>query len=218
MAWAGYLGSTSIIEALHLTPHHAALLAADRWLMGETPSVALSSFEGAWIGETLSAGYLSYQVYVHWVFVEALFKSNEWRDRCGSMLFTAFAVGFVGYLVCPASPPAAVYPELYTTPLAGGWLMRMNDALNAAAAARYDAFPSLHLLITLTLLLHDWRWARWRFLIMLAPSLVMMVSTLALRLHYVVDLIASMVLFAGLILIWRTRLYEPIGHHLRQSP
>lgn len=218
MVWLGYLGSTSIIESLHQTSHHAALLALDHRLMGETPSVSLSSFEGAWIGETLSAGYLSYQIYVHWAFVEAMFKSNAWRERCGNMLFSAFALGFLGYMLFPASPPAAVYPELYSAPLAGAWLMQLNNALNAAAAARFDSFPSLHLLITLTLLLHDWRWARRRFLIMLVPSLVMMASTLALRFHYAVDLIASLVLFTGLVLIWRTRWYEPKGHHSRQSP
>jgi hypothetical protein len=213
MAWAGYLGSTSIIESLRQTPQHAALLAADRWLMGETPSVALSSFEGVWIGETLSAGYLSYQVYIHWVFVEAFFKSNEWRERCGGMLFTAFAVGFAGYLALPSSPPAVAFPELYSAPLAGGWLMRLNDALNAAGAARYDAFPSLHLLIPLTLLLHDWRWARLRFMIMVGPSLVMLASTIALRLHYAVDLMVSLAIFVMLTFLWK-----PLQHGNRRSP
>jgi hypothetical protein len=196
MAWLGYLGSTSIIEALRLKPHHAALIVADRWLFGETPSISWSSFTAPWIGEMLSGGYLSYQLYLHWVFIEACFKSDEWRERCGRLLFTAFAAGFTGYFAFPASPPSVAFPGLYAAPLAGAGLMKLNDTLNAAAAARYDAFPSLHVLITLTLLRHDWARARWRFWLMLAPSMIMMVSTLALRLHYAVDLMASVLLFA----------------------
>ena len=65
-------------------------------------------------------------------------------------------------------------------------------------AARYDSFPSLHVLITLMLLGWDWRRFRGRFWIMLIPSMVMIASTVALRLHYTVDLLASGMLFVGL--------------------
>jgi membrane-associated phospholipid phosphatase len=82
-------------------------------------------------------------------------------------------------------------------------ILRSNEFLNAAASARYDAFPSLHVLVTLTLLRMDWREKRWRFWTMLGPSLVMIASTLALRLHYAVDLLASAILFALLCVFWR---------------
>ena len=113
-------------------------------------------------------------------------------------LFLAFGFGFVGYLTFPAAPPAQAFPELLDQALAGGSITAWNASLNAAMAARYDAFPSLHLLITLMLLSWDLRHFRIRFWIMIFPSILMAVATLALRLHYGVDLIAALLLFAFL--------------------
>ena len=68
-------------------------------------------------------------------------------------------------------------------------------------AAKYDAFPSLHVLMTLVLLGVDWHHWRWRFWIMLPFTLLMVAATLALRLHYAVDLVAGSVL--GFLVILR---------------
>lgn len=203
IVWAGYAGSSPVIEALHLPLHSAQLLIADRWLLGETPSIAMSAFHQRWIGEVLSLGYLSYQAYLHWALIDAGFKPPAYRVKLSRRVFTAFAVGFAGYYLFPAASPYRAYAGLYDGAIAGGWLTRFNETLNASMGARYDAFPSLHVLITLTLLAFDWRCNRSRFWIMLAPSLLMAVGTLALRLHYGVDLVASLALFAGLIIFWR---------------
>ena len=203
IVWAGYPGSSPVIEALHLPLHSGDLLNADRWLLGETPSIAMSAFHQRWIGELLSLGYLSYQAYLHWGLIDAGFKAPAYRVKMSRWVFTAFALGFAGYYLFPAASPYLAHAGLYDEAIAGGWLTRFNETLNASMGARYDAFPSLHALITLTLLAFDWRANRSRFWIMLVPSLLMAVGTLALRLHYCVDLVASVALFAGLIFFWR---------------
>jgi hypothetical protein len=200
---AGYLGSTAVVEALRVPIRNTSLLALDRGLFEETPAVPLSAFHAPWVGEVLSASYLSYMVYLHVALCSAWMMDTEARARWTHPVWGAFAVGLVGYFVCPASGPNRAFPELFPSPLAGGVILRSNEFLNAAASARYDAFPSLHVLVTLTLLRMDWREKRWRFWTMLGPSLVMIASTLALRLHYAVDLLASAILFALLCVFWR---------------
>lgn len=194
-AWAFYAGSSVLVEALQVPLRHQELLATDAALFGLTPFTGTLP-DG--VNDLLSAGYLSYHVYLHWAVIDALFRDGKWRWEMGRRLFTAFALGFLGYLAFPAAPPAQAFPELYTQPLAGGAITSWNATLNAALAARYDAFPSLHALITLMLLSWDWRHFRARFQIMIVPSLLMLAATLALRLHYVVDLTASCILFAAL--------------------
>lgn len=193
VAWAFYAGSTPLVEALSVPLRHQELLAADSVLhMPWTGTLP------AWANDILSAGYLSYHVYLHWACIDALFRDPTWRLAMSRRLFTAFGVGFVGYLTFPAAPPVQAFPELFTLALAGGPITAWNASLNAAMAARYDAFPSLHLLITLMLLSWDFRRFRFRFSIMVIPSILMAVATLALRLHYTADLIAALVLFACL--------------------
>lgn len=201
VTWALYAGSSALVEALGVPLRHHELLAADAALFGVPPVLALRGVLSPWMNDVLSLGYLSYHVYLHWALLQVVI-SNKQSVMFGSHLFTAFAVGICGYLLYPAAPPLTAFPELFSMPLVGGLLTHWNESLNIAMASRYDAFPSLHALITLTLLAWDWRFFRLRFWIMLTPSLLMLAATLALRLHYAVDLLAAGLLFLALQVIY----------------
>ncbi len=201
VTWALYASSSVLVEALAVPLRHHELLAADVALFGESPVLALRGVMSPGLNDLLSLGYMSYHVYLHWALLQVVI-SNKQGVLFGPRLFTAFAIGFCGYLLYPAAPPLTAFPELFETPLAGGLLTHWNESLNSAMASRYDAFPSLHALITLTLLAWDWRFFRLRFWIMLTPSLLMLAATLALRLHYAVDLLVAGLLFLVLQFIY----------------
>ncbi|RBP48005.1 PAP2 superfamily protein [Roseimicrobium gellanilyticum] len=204
VTWLLYVGSSDIIEALQLPVHSAQILAWDTWLLGGTPSVSWQGALSPWMVGVLSAAYLSYQVYVHWAFLSAWRLSTAERMEFTRCVFTTFVVGFSGYFLFPAATPAAAFPELFAAPLGGGAVTAFNEMLNGSIAARYDAFPSMHVLATATLLAWDFRFYRARFWVMLLPALLMAVGTLYLRLHYFADLLASGMLFV--VLQWCFRL------------
>lgn len=209
LVWAGYSGSTRLALALRVPERSAELLKLDRAIFGECPAVPFSSFHAPWMGEILSVGYLSYLLYLHVSLFSALLADTGKRARWMHTVWGAFALGLAGYLLCPASSPSVAFPDMFSQPVAGSMITRANEALNAAASSRYDAFPSLHVLVTLTLLRMDWRENLRRFWVMLGPSLIMFVSTLALRLHYAVDLLASAILFVMLCVFWRLQPSDP---------
>ncbi|HAL72082.1 MAG TPA: phosphatidic acid phosphatase [Verrucomicrobiales bacterium] len=200
VAWAFYAGASRVVEALGVPLRHQELLAADAALFGQSPALAWQGRLSAWENDGLSAAYLSYHLYLHWALLDALWRDTSWRRQISAYLFAAFGLGFVGYLLYPAAPPYVAFPELFPEPVKGGLLTVWNQQINTTMAARYDAFPSLHVLITLTLLSWDWAHFRTRFWAMLVPSVLMLVATLALRLHYAVDLLASLLLFLILLL------------------
>ena len=69
-----------------------------------------------------------------------------------------------------------------------------------------DVFPSVHLAASLYLLLFDWQHGRRRFWIYLLPCVVLWWSTMYLRFHYFVDLLAGAAMaMAGW---WMARQYE----------
>ncbi len=197
--WAFYGGSSYAIEALRLPLHHEQLLAWDRALFGETPGVAWQGQAQGWLNDLLSAGYLSYHVYLHWVLAEALWKTDSRRAAYSRVLFTAFAVGFIGYFVFPAGDPRVAYPELFAGPVEGGWMTHLTHWIVGNLAAKYDAFPSVHILVTTVMLACDWRWNRTRLWIMAVPTLFMAASTMLLRLHFAVDLLAGAGLAMGVL-------------------
>ena len=201
--WAFYGGSSFAIKALRLPLHHEQLLAWDRVLFGETPGVAGQGMAPGWLNDLLSASYLSYHVYLHWVLAEALWKSDAWRAAYSRVLFTAFGIGFIGYFVFPAGDPRVAFPELYAGPVRGGLMTQFTHWIVGNLAAKYDAFPSVHILVTTAMLACDWRWNRTRLWCMAIPSLFMVASTLLLRLHFAVDLLAGAGLAVGVLAIVR---------------
>lgn len=203
--WSLYSGSSSAIDALRLPLHHVQLLTWDRTLFGETPGVAWQGLAPPWLNDLLSAGYLSYHVYLHWLLAEVLWRTEAQRLAYSRVLFTAFGVGFIGYFLFPAGDPRVAFPELYRLPVVGGWMTQFNHGIVENLAARYDAFPSLHILVTTAMLVCDWRWNRTRMLWMLVPSMFMVASTLLLRLHFAVDLLAGVVLAVGVLAMVRVR-------------
>jgi hypothetical protein len=196
IAWF-YFSVPRITPALGFPLRDDALLAADEALFGVTPAVGLGRWATPWLTDLLSACYASYLVYLHGALLYALARPVGEADRLAGSLFPAFAVGLAGYLLVPAVGPGAAFPELFPAPLRGGLLTRLNAALVASGSARYDVFPSLHVLITCTLLDHDRRWARRRFRLVLLPAAGMVLAAVYLRYHYAVDLLAGFAAFVA---------------------
>lgn len=197
--WAIYSGSGPIIDALGRPDYATVLLAWDRQLFGESPAIRLQSVASPWTNEVLGAAYLSYLVYVHWVLGHAIFLPADRRMHYTRPLFTSLGLGFSIYFLVPASSIGVAFPELFVEPVKGFWITSLVDVLVVHAAAPYDSFPSVHVLATGVMLACDFALYRRRFWIMLPPSVVMAASTILLRMHYAVDLIASVVILIPLV-------------------
>ncbi len=196
-----YLAVVRIVPALGTAPCDAALYAADAVLFGETPAVGCQAWTTPSLTDLLSACYLSYHVYMTAALLHALWKPAAYSRRFAPYLFAGFTVGLPGYLLVPAIGPAKAFPHLFSVPLSGGFLTQLNAAVVANGSSVYDVFPSLHVLETCCLLAHDWRHQRGRFWLMLLPVVGLVVSTIYLRYHYAVDLLAGGAIF---VVLWLT--------------
>ena len=196
VAWL-YGATSRVSHALGSPTWDATLLGVDRRLFGETPSVGWQACSTPWLTDGMSVCYAFYHVYLHGLLIlAACTRSSSEARRFGDGLYTGFAVGFVGYLLVPALGPGAAFPTLYTRPLAGGAASALNAWIVEKGAAIYGNFPSLHVLVTALLLAYDWHWCRRRFWWVLGPATGLLASTLYLRYHYAVDLLAGFGMFA----------------------
>ena len=112
--------------------------------------------------------------------------------KCFVGLFTIYGLGFIGYSVFPTAGPY-LFLEL-AQPLASGWITDFAKPVVDAASNGVDAFPSIHVAVSLYLLVFDALHYRRRFWRMLAPCIGLSASTMYLRYHYGVDVLAGMVL------------------------
>lgn len=145
----------------------------------------------------MSASYLFYHVYLLVAVIHALWSPEAVRARLATYLGIAFAVGLPSYLLVPAVGPRSAFPAIFSDPLAGGAVSSWTAYLVDRGSSVYDAFPSLHVMITLVLLDFDWRCCRRRFFVAVAPAAALGISTMYLRHHYAVDLVAGVIWFLG---------------------
>jgi membrane-associated phospholipid phosphatase len=167
------------------------LLDWDRVILGETPAVAWESWLQPRLEDVAMAGYLFFFYYLIAGPGYYCVKDLRLFRKCIVGLFTMYGLSFMGYTVLPAGGPHRWMS--FDTPLHGPWVLDwtlkvVNDGSNSV-----DVFPSVHLAATLYLLLFDWRHGRRRFWIYLLPCLVLWWSTMYLRFHYFVDLLAGVV-------------------------
>ena len=90
-----------------------------------------------------------------------------------------------------ARGPLAAMASSFESPLTGGALTAVNDWVVRNGSAVYDVFPSLHVFMTCVLLEHDRREHPLRFKGMLPVAVGLMASTVYLRYHYAIDLVAG---------------------------
>jgi hypothetical protein len=211
-----FLSLKGVVPQLTAVRYDRVLESLDRTIWGQTPAEFLQAWVHPVWSEILSGAYL--------LFFPYLFLSL-WRYLAGpvgraqafcSGFFTIYGLGFLGYTLIPAAGPWLAFPERFSVPLTGPWLTPLNDAVVRAGSNQVDVFPSLHLGVSVFLLGFDWRHHRAGFRILVVPCALLWVSTLYLRYHYSVDLLAGAVLAA--VGLWLARRGESAGRAASLEP
>ena len=180
----------------------ARLWALDARLFGVPPALALDRLTTPWLTELMSAAYALYFVYPALLLVLLYRRGDVARFReVGLALGLCLYLGLVGYVLVPAIGPRYAMAGAFVHPLVGPWLTRSSArAWNLVQVIDRDCFPSLHTALTLLALVYFVRLRRvlphGRLLVgLVAPPITLLwASTLYLRYHYGVDVIAGAVL------------------------
>lgn len=183
-----------------VNPHdiHHYLAALDVQIFGVLPCVWAERFITPARTQAMTLLYMNFLWIAPSTAVLLLIR-RRWREfRTTAMgILTCFYVGYFCYLAFPAAVPAVVQVYDFRKSLEG--YPRLLSNLSARAFellpenAR-DAFPSLHAAVSLLALVYAWRFLRPWFWTLLPFVLGLWVSTIYLRQHYVVDLIAGWIL------------------------
>jgi len=167
----------------------ALLLQWDRDLLGETPAVTWEAWLRPWLENVAMAGYLFFFYYLMAGPGHYCIRDVPAFRKCIVGLFTIYGIALLSYTVLPAGGPHLFMT--FQTPLQGPVLLNSTLGLVNRGSNAVDVFPSVHVAASLYLLLFDWQHWRRRFWWVLAPCAVLWLSTLYLRFHYFVDLIAG---------------------------
>ncbi len=197
----------------YVNPHdiHQHLAAIEEWLFGGQPVVWAERYITPARTEFFNFFYANFYLVAPSVVMVLWFSGKRIEARHALLgIILCFYSGYVLYVIFPAAPPRLYFESLglFTVTLRGGPITSFQDALlqmmpNHAARA---AFPSLHSAVSCLSLYYAWKSCRWFFPILLAFVIGLLVSTVYLRHHWIVDLIAGVPLVPWA--LWITPRFE----------
>ena len=173
------------------------LLAFERAIFPDPPTVWLGQFTSTVFSEVLQAGYLSYFVFLP--MVAGLLYSREDKASFHGVMAAAvlgYLTCYVIFLVFPTEGPAHTLRHLHATPLPGGPLRSLVEFVQRAGT-HGNAFPSAHAAGAVVPVIFAWRHVP-KLVPWLLPLLVLMCAGAVYdRYHYASDMIAGVLIGAA---------------------
>ncbi len=173
-----------------------ALISLDQRIFGFQASVALQRFITPGLTAWMAFAYFFHIINIPLVgcFLYVRRERARFREMMSGLMVVSF-LGLMGYLLVPAIGPVYTLRNQYTVPLHQPmWMFDREVDFMDFARIRRDVFPSMHVAISFLVWLYAYRNSRKLFWILSPLILSLWISTLYLRYHYLVDVVAGLML------------------------
>ena len=192
---------TNMHDMVHLVNPNdvdASLIAWDQYLLGFQPAIYLESFITPELTDFMYFSYSSFLIYIIMFTMYLYVRKNNtaFRETLVSVILT-FYIGYIGYVIFPAVGPKFTMSHLFETSLSGSFITdRLSFMMNYEISeyTRRDCFPSLHNGVIFLILLFAFKHQKRYAFLFLPFAIALFISTLYLRYHYFVDMIAGFLL------------------------
>jgi membrane-associated phospholipid phosphatase len=221
MCVAVYTNLHDTIRYVNTHDVHPQIAAVEEWIFGGQPVLWMEPYITPSRTDFFNFFYANFYLVAPSVFLVLWFSGRRNEARTALLgVVLCFYSGYVLYVLLPAAPPRLYFGSLglFTVSLRGGPVTHFQEALFAMMpnhAAR-GAFPSLHAAVSVLSLYYARRYCPWFFPFLLVFVIGLLVSTVYLRHHWVVDLVAGAALVPWVLWLtprfeqfWRTRVAPP---------
>ena len=174
------------------------LIVLDDYILGFQPAIYFEQFISPELTDFMYFSYSSFLFYILLFTMYLYVRKNyhAFRETLVSVILT-FYIGYVGYVVFPAVGPKFTMAHLFETSLSGSYITDRLSFLMDYEISEYtrrDCFPSLHNGVIFLILLFAFKYQKTYAFIFLPFAISLFVSTLYLRYHYFIDMIAGFIL------------------------
>ncbi|MBN1664751.1 MAG: phosphatase PAP2 family protein [Deltaproteobacteria bacterium] len=192
-----YMEHSTLIPRIN--PHDVddLLIGADRFLFaGHDPTVLMERFTHPVLTEFLQIVYTSYYflpaVLCFWLYAKG---DKSAFHISASALLIGFYISYIGYYASPAIGPRFTLDHLQIMPLDGVLTFHfLRNALDQMEGITRDCYPSGHAMISFITVLLARRYLKSYAVAALVWTLLLLISAIYLRYHYVVDVIVGIAL------------------------
>ncbi len=229
--YTAFYRETGILNRLFVRSYLDGFFASlDKALFGYQPTAYLMrAFPYTWVSELFYASYFSYYVMIVGVGLALYFKSKKAFFRYVSVVSFVFYICYLTYIFVPVIggrafwasieglPQAELfnfYPLAFPDSVQAGPFFHIMDFIYVHFEAEGAAFPSSHVAVALCSLYFSWIYLPKIRQIHSVVVILLCISTVYCRYHYVVDVFAGVVtavllVYAGDRLFWYFNPGEP---------
>jgi membrane-associated phospholipid phosphatase len=201
-----------LIPRLHPQDFDWQLAALDYRVFGVHPTIWLERLLWPPLTEVFQIIYASYYFYP--LILGIVLWRKGWLAKFHfwvMILMLGLLSSYLGYIAVPAIGPRFILADQQSQPLMGIFLFdTIRTALDKAEGITRDCFPSGHTELTLLTLYYSWRFHKPTFKWFVIPCSLLILSTVYLRYHYVVDVWAGF-FFALAIVLTANQLHRALG-------
>ena len=174
------------------------LIVLDDYILGFQPAIYLEKFISPELTDFMYFSYSSFLFYILLFTMYLYVRKNyhAFRETLVSVILT-FYIGYIGYVFFPAVGPKFTMAHLFETSLSGSYITDRLSFLMDYEISEYtrrDCFPSLHNGVIFLILLFAFKHQKTYAFIFLPFAIALFISTLYLRYHYFIDMIAGFIL------------------------
>jgi membrane-associated phospholipid phosphatase len=195
-----------MVHPINPTDYDNVLIAVDHWVFGVNPTQWMAQFAHPVLTEIFQIAYFSYYILFIILGLE-LYRRYAIADfdKAAFIIVYGFYLSYLGYFALPGVGPRFTLHDfaLLETELPGLFLTNTLRAIinagesipeiraHAIDVVQRDVFPSGHTQLTILVMALGFRYrlkSRW---VLLTFGSLLIVATIYLRYHYVVDLVAG---------------------------
>lgn len=182
-------------------------------IFGFQPSLHfLNRFPQLWVTELMSFGYFSYYLLIFSFSLILYLKDLDMFYRITFIIISSFYIYYVVFIILPVAGPQYFFSPAENEVPKAYFFSSMLKLIQELGERPTGAFPSSHVGVVLIILWYSFKHLRVWFYIFIPISVLLISSTVYLKAHYLVDVLAAIVSLPIFVLSGK-KLFDLLGKH-----
>lgn len=187
-----FYGETAVLNTFLFNKIDDFLIDADQFIFGFQPSIIFSDKYGSILfSEIMYLGYFSYYIMPLGAFIYFWLKKRACFVEFTTIVLSSYFIYFLIFVLLPAEGPQFYFSAPENQIEAKGFFGNIVKTIQKYGEAPTAAFPSSHVGICLIILSLLFKYTRRLFYIYLPFSVLLFFSTVYIKAHYFIDVIAG---------------------------
>lgn len=167
----------------------------DKFLFGCSPAMEFSRFlPCSAVSEIMYFGYFSYFFIFFILLVLTFFRRQKAASEIMFSLLCSFFIFYLIFIFIPVAGPQFYYSAADSEVPAGYFFSSLMRGIQQAGEQPTGAFPSSHVGMTLIAVWLMFKYFRSLFWFVLPVAIILIASTVYIKAHYLIDVIASFII------------------------